>query len=283
MTKTRLFFCGTAGLWIMFAAVLLIILFLWTQQNLIKTETTVVSSDRLPAAFEGLRIVVVSDLHGKVFGKSNDALLKKVSGLNPDLIAVTGDLIETEEQFAMVPAVASGLAAVAPTYYVTGNHEWNVRRVPELKKLLGQCGVTVLTNEFIPLERSGQIIVIAGIDDPNGPADQKTLDELEAEVTASYQDIFWILLAHRNDPSQYSSENGADLVLCGHAHGGLVRLPFIGGVIGTGRQLFPKFTSGLWKTQWGGQVFISRGLGNAGRTFRVFNRPQLPLILLRSA
>ncbi|MPM09858.1 putative protein YpbG [bioreactor metagenome] len=282
MTKNRsLFRC--IGLWITLAAVPLLILFFWTQQNLIQTETVEIRSERLPAAFDGFRIVVISDLHGKVFGENNSVLLKKVANLKPDMIAITGDLIEAGEQFAMVPAVASGLAGIAPTYYVTGNHEWNVRRVTELKKILTQCGVTVLTNEFISLERNGQTLVVAGIDDPNGPADQKTLGELENEVETAFKDPFWVLLAHRNDPSRYDSENGADLVLCGHAHGGLIRLPLIGGLIGTDRQLFPKYTSGVWETQWGTQVFISRGLGNVGRTFRLFNRPQLPLVILRAA
>jgi len=283
MTKNRSWFRLITGLLIALAAVLLLILFFWTQQNLIKTETVEVTSKKLPSAFDGFRIVVVSDLHGKVFGENNAVLLKKVGALKPDIIAITGDLIETGEQFSIVPAVASGLAQIAPTYYVTGNHEWYVKRVTELKKLLTQCGVTVLTNEFVSLERSGQLLVVAGIDDPNGPADQKTLGELEDEVDAAYKDPFWILLAHRNAPSRYDSEDGADLVRCGHAHGGLIRLPFLGGLIGTDRQLFPKYTSGLWETQWGVQVFISRGLGNAGRTFRLFNRPQLPLIILRAA
>ncbi len=281
MTKNRSRFRGI-GLWIAVAAVPLLILFFWTQQNLIQAETVELRSERLPAAFDGFRIAIISDLHGKVFVENNDVLLKKVAALKPDMIAITGDLIEAGEQFAMVPAVASGLCAIAPTYYVTGNHEWNVRRVPELKKLLTQCGVTVLTNKFVTLERNGQTLVVAGIDDPNGPADQKTLGELEKEVAAAYQDPFWILLAHRNDLSRYDSENCADLVLCGHAHGGLIRLPLIGGLIGTDRQLFPKYTSGVWQTQWDKQVFISRGLGNAGRTFRLFNRPQLPLVILRT-
>ena len=170
------------------------------------------------------------------------------------------------------------MSEIAPTYYVTGNHEWAAGGVPELKKVLASHGVTVLSNEYTVLERGGDSIVLAGIDDPNGYADQKTPEELAAEIYAAYGDPFWILLAHRNDhfPEQYSLL-GADLVVSGHGHGGLIRLPFTDGLVSTDRTFFPSYTAGLYEKN-GSVLFVTRGLGNSGSTFRVFNRPEVALI-----
>lgn len=252
--------------------------FVW-QQNGIAAEVFRVSSSRLPPAFDQLRIVQVSDLHGKEFGKDSKGLLEKISQLKPDLIAVTGDLIDREEQLAMVPPLAEGLAAIAPTFYVTGNHEWAVRRVNDLKTLLEDCGVTVLSGEGVIWEREGQTLAIAGVDDPNGPADQMTGEALREKLTADYT----ILLSHRDTVFDYAGW-GYDLVLCGHGHGGILRIPLWDrGLLGTDRTLFPLFDGGKYGFASGGTCILSRGLGNNTvplPAFRLFNRPHLPLIIL---
>ena len=179
--------------------------------------------------------------------------------------------------------IARGLSAIAPTYYVTGNHEWAIGEVPKLKEILAANGVTVLSNQFVTLERNGDAIVLAGIDDPNGYADQKTPEELAAEVYAAHGDPFWILLAHRNNrfASQYSLL-GADLVCSGHAHGGIIRLPFTDGLVSHDLDLFPSYTAGLYAEN-GSVLFVTRGLGNSGPSFRVFNRPEVAVVTLRRA
>ena len=254
--------------------------FFW-QQNSLRVQIVHVTADNLPAAFDGLRIVHLSDNHGKEFGEDNQILLQKVAQLQPDLIALTGDLIDQESQLATVPALAEGLAAIAPTYYVTGNHEWAVRCVAELKQLLTDCGVTVLTNEYELWELNGATLAVAGVDDPNGPADQKTGDQLRVEITADYT----ILLTHRNTVYDYAGW-GYDLVLCGHGHGGVVRIPILDkGVLSTDRTFFPEFDGGLYGFADGGSCFESRGLGSNTvpvEAFRLFNRPDLPLIILNS-
>lgn len=255
--------------------------FFWWQQNGLSSET--LSVPAAPDGFAGTRIAVVSDLHGKEFGEDNERLLDYIRDLEPDCIAVVGDLLHEEAQLAMVPAVARGLAAIAPTYYVTGNHEWAVGGVPALKEILTANGVTVLSNQFVPLERNGDTIVLAGIDDPNGYADQKTPEELAAEVYAACGDPFWILLAHRNNrfARQYSLL-GADLVCSGHAHGGIVRLPGTDGLFSHDLDLFPSYTAGLYEEN-GSVLFVTRGLGNSGPSFRVFNRPEIAVLTLRRA
>jgi len=236
----------------------------------------------LPQGFDGCRIALLSDLHGTSFGRDGDALFSAVAAEQPDLIALTGDLIDerTSDPLAYAADTAARLAAIAPTYYVTGNHEWATGNVRELKSTLEAAGVTVLSNQFLPLERGGDTMVLAGIDDPNGFADQKTPEEVAAEVYAAHGDPFWVLLAHRNDkfPSQYSLL-GADLVLSGHGHGGVIRLPFTDGLLGTQHNLFPSYTAGLYEEN-GSVLMASRGLGNIGITFRLFNRPEVAILTL---
>ena len=113
----------------------------WWQQNGLSSETISVTS--APDGVAGYRIAVISDLHGKEFGEDNEKLIDYVRDLEPDLIAVTGDLIHDQDQMAMVKPVAKGLASIAPTYYVTGNHEWAAKVVPELEELLEACGINV--------------------------------------------------------------------------------------------------------------------------------------------
>ncbi len=237
----------------------------------------------LPPGFDGCRVVVLGDLHSTWFGEKNETLLEAVRAQEPEYIFLVGDLLDA---FQDVPEgyareTAAGLTAIAPTYYVTGNHEWALRDVPELKKALEAQGVTVLSNQFVTLERGGDTVVLAGVDDPNGYADQKSPETLAEEVRAAHGDPFWMLLAHRNNhfPEQYSLL-GADLVISGHGHGGVIRLPFTDGLLSTDRTFFPTYTAGLYEKN-GSTLFVTRGLGNSGPVFRLFNRPEVAVVTLR--
>lgn len=273
------------GRWPVFAAVLaLLCLWFFWQQESITTETYLVRSEEIPESFDGLRIAQLSDLHGKEFGEDNARLLAAVAELEPDLIAMTGDMIDRLEQYEMLPALAQGLADIAPTYYVTGNHEWAVREMSELKELMEENGVTVFTNEYVTLERDEQTIVLSGLDDPNGPADQKTGAELRAEIISEVgEDVYTILLSHRDSVEEYAPW-GYNLVLCGHGHGGIFRIPILDkGVLSTGRTLFPEYDGGMYEMGENDWCVISRGLGSNTvpiRAFRLFNRPEIPLIIL---
>lgn len=254
----------------------------WSNTALRTEEFSPVFRD-LPHGFDGCRIVVLGDLHSAFFGKENETLLEAVRAREPEYIFLVGDLLDA---FRDIPEgyaseTAGALSAIAPTYYVTGNHEWAVGDVPELKEVLEGQGVTVLSNQSVILERGGDRVVLAGIDDPNGYADQKSPEAVAAEVYAGYGDPFWMLLAHRNNyfPEQYSLL-GADLVISGHGHGGLIRLPFTDGLISVDRTLFPSYTAGLYEKN-GSALFVTRGLGNSGFTFRLFNRPEVAVLTLR--
>ncbi len=255
---------------------------LYRSNKTLSVERYTFADPALPAGFEGLRIVQLSDLHGAVFGEDNADLIAAVAAEEPDLIVLTGDI---QDRFRETPPqytwdLGAAMAAIAPTYFVTGNHEWAVGDVPELKEGLAEAGVTVLSNTYTVLERGGDRLVLAGIDDPNGYADQKTPEELAEEIRQEQGEAPWLLLAHRNNlfEDRYSAL-GADLVISGHGHGGMIRLPFTDGLIGVDRTLFPSYTDGFYAHN-GARVFVSRGLGSSGPSFRLFNRPQVAVLTL---
>lgn len=253
---------------------------LWGNCSLQTTETALVSP-ALPPAFDGLRIVELADLHGRVFGRGSRRLLAAVRRAEPDLICIDGDLFDEHTDLAMLPPLLRGLCAIAPVYYVTGNHEW---RVPGLRGILAQmraCGVTVLQDDWRVLRRGEDALVLAGTDDPCGPAERKTPAELIADIRAEAGEAaFLLLLTHRNDQLPQWSALGVQAVLAGHCHGGVVRLPFVGGLFGTDRRLFPAWDAGLYR-QGETALYVSRGLGYTNVHFRLFNRPEIAVIVLR--
>lgn len=232
----------------------------------------------LPDSFSGFRVVQLSDIHAAKFGKDNVRLIQAVRDAGPDIIAVTGDLIDSNDQGGIVKHLLTELMKIAPVYYVTGNHEWSSGGLSELKQILSDCGVVYLSNDYVKLSKGEDSIIVAGIDDPNGPYDQKSPEELIAEIRMAEGDQYILLLAHRNNVEEYALLD-VDTLLCGHAHGGLVRLPFAGGLIGHNRKLFPKYTEGVY-TQEGTDVVVSRGLGNFSFVLRIFNNPHIPVVIL---
>lgn len=253
---------------------------LWGNCSLQTTETALVSP-ALPPAFDGLRIVELADLHGRVFGRGSRRLLAAVRRAEPDLICIDGDLFDEHTDLAMLPPLLRGLCAIAPVCYVTGNHEW---RVPGLRGILAQmraCGVTVLQDDWRVLRRGEDALIVAGTDDPCGPAERKTPAELIADIRAEAGEAaFLLLLTHRNDQLPQWSALGVQAVLAGHCHGGVVRLPFVGGLFGTDRRLFPAWDAGLYR-QGETALYVSRGLGYTNVHFRLFNRPEVAVIVLR--
>ena len=253
---------------------------LWGNCSLQTTETALVSP-ALPPAFDGLRIVELADLHGRVFGRGSRRLLAAVRRAEPDLICIDGDLFDEHTDLAMLPPLLRGLCAIAPVYYVTGNHEW---RVPGLRGILAQmraCGVTVLQDDWRVLRRGEDALIVAGTDDPCGPAERKTPAELIADIRAEAGEAaFLLLLTHRNDQLPQWSALGVQAVLAGHCHGGVVRLPFVVGLFGTDRRLFPAWDAGLYR-QGETALYVSRGLGYTNVHFRLFNRPEVAVIVLR--
>lgn len=259
----------------------LLIWLLWANSSPAATQVTV-ASGALPGAFEGFKIAHVSDLHNAVFGRKNERLLSLIRAAEPDIIAITGDLIDsrhTDIDSAM--AFVEAAAEIAPVYYVTGNHESRLD-FDEIEPRLIAAGARVLRNEAEDIGRGGERIRLAGIDDPSfirtgGTAEERAAAELEQLGDGG--GTFNVLLAHRPELVEVYAEYGAGLVLSGHAHGGQVRLPLLGGLYAPGQGLLPEYDSGLYSLGET-QMVVSRGLGNSVAPLRVNNRPELVIVTL---
>lgn len=259
----------------------LLIWLLWANSSPAATQVTV-ASGALPEAFEGFKIAHVSDLHNAVFGRKNEKLLSLIRAAKPDIIAITGDLIDSRHtDIDSALAFVEAAAEIAPVYYVTGNHESRLD-FDEIEPRLIAAGARVLRNEAEDIGRGGERIRLAGIDDPSfirtgGTAEERAAAELEQLGDGG--GTFTVLLAHRPELVEVYAEYGAGLVLSGHAHGGQVRLPLLGGLYAPGQGLLPEYDSGLYSLGET-QMVVSRGLGNSVAPLRVNNRPELVIVTL---
>ncbi len=235
----------------------------------------------LPESFDGCRIVHISDLHGMSFGRDNRRLAELIRRQQPDIIAYTGDIAGAEGDLSAVEPLLKELEDLCPAYYVNGNHEWADGCVEEIEALMERYGVRCLSNEIELLYRGEDSIAIIGAEDPNGRADMMTPWELSLQAGELYSGKFMLWLAHRNDYIKMYPDIGTDLILSGHAHGGIVRLPFVGGLLNVNRSLGAEYESGLYYS--GHYIMeVSRGLGNSIPIPRFFNRPELVTIELRT-
>ena len=237
---------------------------------------------KLPASFDGCKVVQLSDLHGMRFGAENRRLVELVRQQEPDIIVLTGDIAGKDGTLDNVEPLLSGIEGLAPTYYVNGNHEWADGCVEEIEAMMKSHGVTCLSNEITLLYRGEDSIAIVGAEDPNGRADMIKPWGLSLRLGELYSDHFSLWLAHRNDYIQMYSDIGTDLILCGHGHGGIVRLPFVGGLLNVNRSFGAEYESGVYSTPHF-QMVVSRGLGNSIPVPRLFNRPELVAVTLHCA
>lgn len=249
---------------------------LWANKAVTTTNITV-TSPALPPAFDSFRIAHISDLHNDELGKNHRDLIRVLQKAQPNIIAITGDMIDSRR--TNIPCAlrfAKQALEIAPCYYVMGNHESRIPEYPELERGLIRLGVTVLRNDTATLQREGAAITIIGLDDPSiNPDFQQILFDL-----AQSSEQFKLLLCHRPDLFNVFCKANVHLALCGHAHGGQVRIPFVGGVIAPNQGWFPEFDSGLYRYKQTNMI-VSRGLGNSLCPLRVNNRPELVVATLK--
>lgn len=264
---------------------ILIIYTIWGNSALM-VSTVNISSDRIPSVFSNFRIAQVSDLHNTEFGEGNTKLIEILSELKPDIIVITGDLIDARHTDIKIALdFVKGAVQIAPVYYVTGNHEANCSQYGQLKTGLEMAGVTILEDEALQLECDGEMLTLIGISDPDFTIKGDIFNEVPGMVKAKLNSLiddnnnYMILLSHRPELFETYVCCGVDLVLSGHTHGGQFRLPFIGGIVAPNQGLFPKYDSGLY-TDGITNMVVSRGLGNSIIPFRFNNRPEVILVEL---
>ena len=259
---------------------------LWGNIALEVNEYEIVS-DRIPEAFAGFRIAQVSDLHNKDFGEGYGQLLTLLSEINPDIIVVTGDLIDsrqTDLDIALEFAWQAG--KIARVYYVSGNHEARVPEYEDLKTGLVKAGVVILENQKVQITREGESITLMGIDDPSFQedylfGDSESVARQAIENLQNESDGYTILLSHRPELFDLYVDTEMDLVFSGHAHGGQFRLPFIGGLVAPNQGFFPEYDAGQF-TEENTTMIVSRGVGNSIIPIRFNNRPEIVLVTLRN-
>ena len=263
---------------------LFLIWMLWGNLSIAETHFTI-SDEKVPKSFDGFKITHLSDIHDRDL---RQALSKPLEDENPDIIVITGDLIDSSNpDIEQAIELVEHLQTIAPVYFVTGNHEAWSGKYNLLEEQLLEVGVHILNNSVIELERDNETIVLTGVQDPSFVAESQLLYEQEAIVETTIQTLsddshtFHILLSHRPELFDAYVRNNIDLVLSGHAHGGQFRLPFIGGLIAPNQGFFPEYTAGVYEED-NTRMVVSKGLGNSIIPIRFNNRAEMIFIELQS-
>lgn len=242
-------------------------------------------SENLPDAFYGFRIVHISDLHNAKIGEENSKLLELLANAEPDIIVITGDIIDSYHTDVEVSLkFVEKAVEIAPCYYVTGNHEARLSKeiYLDFEEKMEGFGVVVLHDEMISIEQEGKNISLGGIDDSLFASNHYDISysNLSDYIEELFrEDDFQILLSHRPEKFQDYVDAGVNLVFSGHAHGGQFRLPFVGGLVAPNQGLFPEYDAGLFSED-GTNMMVSRGIGNSIIPIRFNNRPEVILVEL---
>ena len=271
------------------SAIVIVALVIWIAwgNTALELNTYTISSSKLPQGFGGYRIAHVSDLHNAEMGKNNEKILTMLRDADPDMIAITGDLVDSRNtDIEVALQFVREAVKIAPCYYVTGNHEARISEYDELKEAMEAAGVTVLKDAQTEISLTGEFITLIGVNDPSYQTDYlfgdaKTVMNTKLEELHTEQDRFTILLSHRSELFDTYADHSIDLVLSGHAHGGQFRLPFIGGLVAPNQGLFPEYDAGIY-TEGNTNMLVSRGIGNSILPFRINNRPEVILIELQA-
>lgn len=248
------------------------------QNSMLTVSEHIYTTDEISSEFNGFKIVHLSDYHNKNFGKGQKRLIQKISALEPDIIVITGDIVDSyRTNVERAIELAEETAKIADTYYITGNHE-HLLDNKDFDKLINgieQAGVNCLVDENVNIEGNGESFVLTGFDD-------ESLVNIEYNCPKLADEKLNIVLAHEPQLiADYSAHGNIDLVLTGHAHGGQFRLPFIGAVYAPDQGLNPEYTEGMHKVG-DTTMIVSRGIGNSAFPLRLFNFPEIVEITLES-
>lgn len=267
-----------------FGVILILIaaLIAWAAIDSRNIDVTRFTVSGAPEAFSGFKIVQISDLHNAEFGTDNQKLIDILKSEAPDAIVITGDLIDARRtNTEIAESFARRCMEIADCYYVPGNHEARLGDTYDaFESALIADGVNVLRNGSVRIRKEMDAIRIIGVDDPAFAKASDAITNLDAALEALSSDDFTILLAHRPELIDEYSKWGIDLVLSGHAHGGQIRLPGIGGLYAPGQGFFPRYTSGNY-TVGDTEMIVSRGIGNSAFPLRVNDRPEVVIVTLK--
>lgn len=255
--------------------VIVIILFCNFQNKHLETTHYTYAAEQLGVDLDGYRIVQISDLHNAKFGKNNQKLVDRIRECEPDMIVLTGDLVDSNHtNVDRAVQFVDEIVKICPVYYVTGNHEYWLEKseYDELMDGLIGAGVVILDDQVVEISRGDAKFRLVGLDD-------KSLADGTLEALLSDEKKLTVVLAHEPQYLVRYASIGVDLVLSGHAHGGQFRLPFVGGIVAPDQGFLPKYTAGEYYMN-GTEMIVSRGLGNSVIPVRLFNFPEIVCVEL---
>ena len=256
-------------IFLLFLAVIVFVVWVIWANTALEMNTFTIQESSLPSEFDGFRIAHISDFHSANLG---DAVLEMLQDAKPDVICITGDLVDCRDtDTRIVMEFITKAVEIAPCYFVTGNHEMLVSDVlyQSLLADLINAGVVLLDDCAVFLEKDGAVIALAG----------HFWGDTEQVGRISTFDGYRILLSHQPEALNDYASGAYELVLTGHAHGGQFRLPFVGGIYAPGQGFFPAYDSGLF-SQGSTDMIVSRGIGNSTIPLRFNNRPEVILVEL---
>lgn len=261
---------------ILLVIAVLVFVFCWYENHHIVVTHYSINNEKITGDISGFKIVQISDFHNATFGgRDNASFVSKVSELEPDIIVLTGDLVDSNHANVDISLeMVRQIVNVAPVYYVTGNHEYWLSGEDKTKLFSGmeEVGVHILNNESATIEKGEDFFLLVGLDD------KSLYDNTLAGLLEGHEELN-VVLAHEPQYIKDYSRNGADIVMTGHAHGGQFILPLVGPVIAPDQGFFPQYTEGAF-VEGTTTMIISRGLGNSVVPVRLFNDPEIVVITL---
>ncbi len=269
---------------------LVVLLRIYIDNEIPKVSNIEIKSDKLPKVFDGYKIVHLSDLHSKNFGNNNEILIDMIDNESPDIIVMTGDMVTANEKdFTVFYNLVKKLVKKYKIYYIYGNHEGelSLKLKNEITTFLKENGVIILDNDHISIEKNGEEINLYGLcytqkyySYKSGNKHIVTENYIKNKLGTIDKKKYNILLTHNPLFFDAYAGYGFDLTLSGHVHGGLIRLPFIGGILSPERKFFPQYSAGVYEKD-DSKLVVSRGLSRGTKGFRFLNRPDIVSITLK--
>lgn len=267
-----------------FILAVILFLFLWYQDNTLTVSKYKYQSTKIPKDFNDYKMLQISDLHDKSFGKNQKRLMRIVDEENPDIIVVTGDIVNRDDYKNSLKLIRL-MSEKSKVYFVPGNHEARNENYKEIRESIA-VHVTVLENDIVQINKGESFINIAGLADPDfytktNPGIHRDWIGRKLKGLELTENQFNILLSHRPDLFDVYQQYNVDLVFSGHAHGGQFILPYIGSVYAPDQGFRPKYTMGVHEGN-GTTMVVSRGLGNMVKIPRLFNRPEVVVVTIHN-
>ena len=280
--------------------VLILFVYLYFENtSLFIVQKNEIVSNKIDSNFDGYKILQLSDLHSREFGENNIKLINKIYKIDPDIIVCTGDMMNSiEDDGHVFINLVKKISKDYPVYYIDGNHEQlveynNIGVYDEFISSLKDLDVKVLKNTKVKIQKGSSYLNMYGLNiDLVYYSTKSALKESNIEYTEDNfsktinketfeNNKYNILLTHNPIYFEVYEKSGVDLILSGHVHGGIIRIPFKGGLLSPDQEWFPKYYHGLYTIN-DTNMIVSAGLGNDTVNFRIFNPFEMNLITLRS-